>query len=206
MRNRPIVSLFSLLLTLVASHARADPVLINFETGTIGAPIDSFYAAQGITFLNAEFASLGNFAPPSRIGFAGINGPGPTSPIIISFATPATLVRVTGIDLRHQGLLLTGHAADGTSLGSSGSLGGDPFGLPITFALVLGTPAISSVEVFQPQNALGTAGGALFDDLVVDTATGLFPTPEPGTSMLFATGLSWLVFSRFKRDSESNNT
>lgn len=205
MRNPPIVSLFSLLLTLVASQARADPVLIDFETGTIGAPIGSFYAAQGITFSNAEFASLEGFAPPSLVGFAGISGPGPTNPIIISFATPATLVRVTGIDLTHQGLLLTAHTADGTSLGSSGFLGGAPFGLPLTFAVLLNTPAISFVEVFQPLNTRGTAGGALFDDLTVDTATGLAPTPEPGSSMLFATGLAWLALSWFTRD-RSHNT
>jgi hypothetical protein len=106
---------------------------------------------------------------------------------------------LTGVDLSHQGLLLTAFAADGTRLGTAGYSTGAPFGVPITFGALTETRLIRSVQVFEPLNIGGAAGGALFDNLVLDTASGLAPTPEPATLLLFASGLAIAGARKFRK-------
>ncbi len=64
-----------------------------------------------------------------------------------------------------------------------------PFSVPISFGALTSTPQISYVNIYQPLNTRGFTNGALFDNLVLDTASGLAPTPEPATLLLVATGV-----------------
>ncbi len=188
-----------LLILLCGATVRANPVVIDFEDGTAGNAIGSFYAGLGVTFSNAQFVSSFSFPPPSVLSFNGISGPGPSNPIIISFATLQSEVTLTAIDLSQQGFLLRAFDAGDDFLGQAGFASGAPFGVPITFSVIFGTPMISFVQLFQPLNVSGTSGGVVFDNLRIDNATGLVPVPEPATLILLGGGLVGPVLAAYRR-------
>ena len=202
MRTKATRSLISLgvLILLLGTKAQADPIVIDFENGTLGSAIGSFYADQGVTFSNAQFVNAFGvgFQPPSSLGFSALSGPGPSNPIIISFATLQSQVTLTAVDLSGQGFLLKAYSATGSFLGQVGSLGSDTVGIPITFSVILANPTISFVELFQPSNISGTSGGVVFDNLRIDT-TGVPEVPEPATLILLGTGLAGVAIKTRKR-------
>lgn len=202
MRTAATRSLISLgvLILLLGTKAQADPIVIDFEDGTLGSAIGSFYAGQGVTFSNAQFVNaLGvGFQPPSSLGFSALSGPGPSNPIIISFATLQSQLTLTAVDLSGQGFLLKVFSATGSFLGQVGSLGGDTVGIPITFSVDFANPTISFVELFQPNNISGTSGGVVFDNLRIDT-TGVPEVPEPATLILLGSGLGGAALGAYGR-------
>ena len=201
MRTSTIRGLLSLgfLILLCGATARANPIVIDFEDGTAGNAIGSFYAGLGVTFSNAQFVSAFGFPQPSNLSFTAVSGPGPSNPIIINFATLQSEVTLTAIDLSQQGFLLRAFDASGAFLGQAGFASGAPVGVPITFSVIFATPRISFVELFQPLNISGTSGGVVFDNLKIDNATGLVPVPEPATLILLGGGLVGPVLAAYRR-------
>jgi len=201
--TRGVLSL-SLLFLLFGVQARADTVVIDFQDGTAGSAIGSFYAAQGVTFSNAQFAYVPGFPLPPVLGFSGINGPGPTNPIIINFASLQTLVTLTAIDTSAQGFLMNAYSVDGILLSSAGYLSGGP-NFPVIFSVTGGVgTGISYVTVFQPLNTSGGPGGVTFDILVFSDSYTVpnpepAPVPEPATVVLLGLGLSGLAAKLRKR-------
>src|SRR5688500_16262 len=130
MRTSAIRGLLSigLLILLFGVKAQADPIIIDFESGTAGTAIGSFYAGLGVTFSNAQFVGAVGFPPPSNLSFTAISGPGPFNPIIINFATLQSEVTLTAIDLNQQGFLLRAFGAGGDFLGQAGFASGAPVG------------------------------------------------------------------------------
>src|SRR5690348_6646437 len=116
--TRSLLSLGIFILVCVAT-VRADPIVIDFESGTPGTPIGSFYSGLGVTFANAQFVNTSNF-PSSNVSFTALNGPGPSNPIIINFATLQSEVTLTAVDLSGQGFLLQAFDASGVFIGQAG--------------------------------------------------------------------------------------
>jgi hypothetical protein len=196
--TRGLLSLGFLIL-LSAATVQANPIVIDFEDGTAGNAIGSFYAGLGVTFSNAQFVSASGFPGLSNLGFNGVSGPGPSNPIIINFAALQSVVTLTAVDLSQQGFLLRAFDANGGFLGQAGFASGAPFGVPITFSVTTGTRRISFVEIFQPLNLAGTSGGVVFDNLKIDNATDLVTVPEPATLLLLSGGLVAPVLAAYRR-------
>lgn len=190
----------SFLFLVFGGQAQADTVVIDFQDGTAGSAIGSFYAAQGVTFSNAQFSYVPGYPLPSVLGFSGIIGPNSTNPIFINFASLQTLVVLSAIDISGQGFLMNAYSVDGILLSSGGYLSPGP-NVPIVFG-VLG-PGISYVTVFQPINA-GRLGGVSLDTLVFSDEYPVSnpnpdPVPEPATIVLLGLGLSGMAAKLRKR-------
>ncbi|HWT02015.1 MAG TPA: PEP-CTERM sorting domain-containing protein [Pyrinomonadaceae bacterium] len=182
------------LLVLFSAQARADDVVLDFEGGTAGSAIGSFYSPLGVTFSNAQFINVSGFPQPSALGFSGISGPGPSNPIVISFASLKTLVTLNAIDISGQGFLMSGYSENDVLLGTAGYLSPGP-NFPISFSVTGVGTGIKYVKVFQPLNTSGSSGGVAFDNLFFsDTYSGPPPpspnVPEPATLVLLGLGLS----------------
>jgi hypothetical protein len=190
------------LFLLFGVQARADTVVIDFQDGTAGSAIGSFYAAQGATFSNAQFSYVPGYVLPSVLGFSAIIGPTSSNPITINFASLQTYVALSAIDLSGQGFLMNAYSVDGTLLSSAGYLSPGP-NLPILFGVTSSGTGISYVTVFQPINA-GRQGGVALDTLVFSdewTNPNPYPTPvpEPVTAVLLGLGLSGVAAKLRKR-------
>ena len=97
---------------LLALPALAQTVTLNFDDGTAGSLVGGHYSAQGITFQDARWVNMGS-GLPGMSGTMGINHAtgdyqwGPSTPVIATFAQPASSVSVDGIDVGTQGLVIT---------------------------------------------------------------------------------------------------
>jgi len=187
--------------TTVACHA----VTINFDDGTSGSPVGSFYSGLGATFSNASWAS--NF------GLAGSSGPlgiiatdnGGTSsnafqwtggtPVVALFSSAATSAGVRGVDVGENGLRIDAFDATvGGNLVDTMTVFGTGAGVGQFFDLSVTAGSILRVEMYQVLNLGGD--GIVLDDF---SFNGSAATPIPATLPLFATGLGALGLLGWRR-------
>src|SRR5262245_61962073 len=97
--------LFLLILVGTASAVKADT--ITFDDGVADDSVGSFYAAQGVTFLNATFDTFGGLnggsAPLSIRSTLDDYYPTAAHPIAAIFSLAQSSVSLTGLDVGEHG-------------------------------------------------------------------------------------------------------
>jgi hypothetical protein len=183
------------------THATA----INFDDGSPGNIVGNFYSSQGVTFSNAAWTN--NFGLPGSSGSLGIIVPftyqwGISNPLVATFSSNVTDVRVDGIDVGGNGLQIDAYdALSGGTLISSNSVFGSTAGVGQFFSLAASGASIKRVEIFQVQNVFGD--GILLDNFQFSTiATSV---PEPATFALMGLGFAGLNYRRRKSSTQINN-
>jgi hypothetical protein len=171
-----------------ASAAQATTT-INFDTGTNGAAVGSFYSAQGITFSNARFASnfsLVGSTPP--LGIASLSASfqyvfGLGDAIVATFTGLASKVTIRGIDVGNAGVRIDAFDASNTQIATASDFG---LGLGVgTFKDITVTAAgIKSFKLYQP--LVNGDDGVIFDNLSFDTVAAV---PEPTTWAMLILGM-----------------
>lgn len=169
-------------------------ITINFNDGTNGAPIGSFYSGLGVTFSNAEWNDLiTGYTPtdPSGLRMVAIGpnlSPKSNNPIIITFDQAASSASIIADSVNANGARIDAYdAAVGGSLvdfqqvvGISGQTNSTA-----NFTLSVSAASIFRIELYQPLSV--ESEGVLFDNFTFTSAI-----PEPGTAAaicgLFALG------------------
>lgn len=181
---------------LICAPAFAQTVSLNFEDGTSGTAIGSFYSAQGVTFSSAEWT--GNFGLAGSSGALGIRYPGtfewgPATPVIATFSTPVSIVSVVGVDVGTQGLVITAFdAAVGGTQVATQQVVGTGVGQNQFYTLTVAGTNIRRVEISQI--TLGSGEGIILDDFSFTRAAVAsavpVPTLSPGALVVLALALA----------------
>ncbi|MBK1834762.1 PEP-CTERM sorting domain-containing protein [Roseibacillus ishigakijimensis] len=172
--------------------------IIDFNDGTAGSDVGTFYSSLGATFSNAEWSSLstGYTPAPDSTGLrvVGDNGnlrPTIGNPIVIVFSTPmisvsliANSVNANGARLDLYDAVTDGNLVDFDQVvGTSGATNSN-------FTLSGTAAGILRAEFYQPLNAENE--GVLIDNLMFT------PVPEPSSFFLLSTA-GWAILASRKR-------
>lgn len=175
----------ALALTL-ATGPQAEAAIIDFDTGSAGAAVGATYAADGITFSNAQFTT--NFGLAGSSGALGIRATGTfafglAQAIVGVFSAAVSSVTITGIDVGTAGIRIDAYDAEvgGTLVDFAEAFGPD-VGVGFFFDITASAPGIRRIELYQPQ--VGGGDGVLFDNLSFTAAV-----PAPASLLLLGTGL-----------------
>ena len=202
---KPLLTAFFLLglgLVFTASSVKADT--INFDDGVADDAVGSFYAAQGVTFLNATFDSFGGLnggsAPLSIRSTLDDYYPTAANPIAAIFSLAQASVSLTGLDVGENGFRMVAYdAVSGGNIVDTQTVFGVGYGGTQYFTLSVSGANIFRVEFFQVFPAQG-GDGIAFDNLVYNVQPQTATIPEPATMALFGTGLlSAAGLIRFRR-------
>ena len=182
---------------LLALPALAQTVTLNFDDGTAGSLVGGHYSAQGITFQDARWVNMGS-GLPGMSGTMGINHAtgsyewGPSTPVIATFAQPASSVSVDGIDVGTQGLVITAFDAPtgGTQLATQ-QVFGTGVGIGQFYTVTVTGANIRRVEVSQVTSPGGD--GMLLDNFRVTFAAPAVVTPVPTLELGGLAGLVALI-------------
>jgi len=177
---------------LMCAPAFAQTVSLNFEDGTSGTAVGSFYSAQGVTFSSAEWIGHGGLAGGS--GTLGIRYPGtyqwgPANPVIATFSTPVSTVSVVGLDIGVQGLVMTAYdAAVGGTQVATQQVAGTDVGVGLFYTLTVASANIRRVEISQLTQEGGD--GIVLDDFSFTRAAVAPAVPVPTLSPGALVGLA----------------
>ena len=182
------------LLFVCSTGALSAATVIDFNDGTDGQGIGTFYGSIGVTFSNAEWDSLtsGYTPDPSSTGLRlvadGSNyQPKSSDPIVVTFQTPITIASIIANNVNLNGAridafdqLVGGTVIDFHQVvGASGAQNSN-------FLLQVSGPSIRRLELYQPFSA--ETEGVLFDNLsftsVPESSTALALLP----ALVFFTG------------------
>lgn len=182
---------------LLALPALAQTVTLNFDDGTAGSLVGGHYSAQGITFQDARWVNMGS-GLPGMSGTMGINHAtgsyewGPSTPVIATFAQPASSVSVDGIDVGTQGLVITAFDAPtgGTQVATQ-QVFGTGVGVGEFYTVTVTGANIRRVEISQVTT--GSGDGMLLDNFRVTFAAPAVVTPVPTLELGGLAGLVALI-------------
>ncbi|MCX6875000.1 MAG: hypothetical protein NTW21_14505 [Verrucomicrobia bacterium] len=169
-----------------AAVAQAVSTFINFDDGTTGVAVGSFYSARGVIFSNATWHPT--FVPQIYcpgcttgallIGPTGLNGMNSAAtPIVITFATPQPRVSILANNVGFGGARMVAYDAPtgGTVLGSAQAYGTTQVGeyrdgtcfYHEQFELTVSAISIRRVELYRP--APSANDGVFWDNLTFGT-------------------------------------
>ena len=182
---------------LLALPALAQTVTLNFDDGTAGSLVGGHYSAQGITFQDARWVNMGS-GLPGMSGTMGINHAtgsyewGPSTPVIATFAQPASSVSVDGIDVGVQGLVITAFDAPtgGTQVATQ-QVFGTSVGVGQFYTVTVTGANIRRVEISQVTT--GSGDGMLLDNFRVTFAAPAVVAPVPTLELGGLAGLVALL-------------
>lgn len=182
---------------LLALPALAQTVTLNFDDGTAGSLVGGHYSAQGITFQDARWVNMGSGLPgmSGTMGIYHATGGftwGPSTPVIATFAQPASSVSVDGIDVGIQGLVITAFDAPtgGTQVATQ-QVFGTGVGVGEFYTVTVTGANIRRVEVSQVTSPGGD--GMLLDNFRVTFAAPAVVTPVPTLELGGLAGLVALI-------------
>lgn len=182
-------------LALAAAAVPAHAVTIDFDDGTTGA-VGAYYAAQGVTFSNAEFT--GTFGLPGSSGSLGVIAPGTYAwglgnAVAGSFSGTASAVSIRGIDVGNAGLRLDVFDASDALLAYYEVFGTD-VGVGQFFDLAVSAAGIKSFKIYQPAY-YGGGDGVILDNFGF-TAGGTVPEPASWALLIAGFGLTGAMMRR----------
>lgn len=179
---------------IASTSGEAQAASIDFDDGTSGNAVGSFYSGLGITFTNAVWDG---FESPleSSVGAGGLKiksssadyEPKFSSPIGATFGALVSSVSIRGLNVGANGARIDAYDLNGTLVGFDQAFGLDAGELNHPFLTVSGM-GIHSIALYQPASV--TSDGLLFDNLTFMNAV-----PEPATVLYLALGLAgiWRV-------------
>ncbi|GAB1342458.1 VPLPA-CTERM sorting domain-containing protein [Gemmatimonas sp.] len=185
-------------LTALVAPALASAQSTDFNGGTIGSAVGSFYAAQGVTFSNAKFDQFPVYGAESAfLGGVQISAisseynPTANSPIVITFNDLLGYFSIYGTNVGQNGARAEAFDAMGNSLGYAENFGMDvgQFNNPL---LTLAFSGMKSVRLYQPTSS--SFEGMLWDNMSWRPQG--TSVPEPASAVLLLTGVAGLVMVR----------
>jgi len=191
---------------LLATTVACQATTINFDDGTAGSSVGSFYSGLGVTFSNATWDSnFGELGSSGALGIRATSNGGVDSnrfiwlsatPVIALFSSAVSGVGIRGLDVGANGLTFDAYDATvGGNLVSTTTVFGTGFGTNQFFDLSA-TGSILRVEMYQPQDIEGD--GIILDNFSF-TAGATTATPLPAALPLFASGLGTLGVLGWRR-------
>lgn len=180
----------------------AQAATIDFDNGTAGNSIGSFYADQGVTFSNAtwqNFGPLAGVSPPLALASGNSEFPGVFSrltPIVGVFSSAQTLLSIVGADIGAAGIRIDAYdAVVGGNLVGFDQFIGIKRGTGIFSTLSVEAASIRRFELYQVSDGFASGDGVALDNLTFQA------TPVPTPALL--PGLIGLGISALRKRREA---
>ncbi len=190
MRLHSLAAAAALALSAFGSQATT----IDFDTGTEGASVGTFY--PGLSFTGAKFASnyslLGASEPLGIFSTSGDASWTSANPIVIAFAGGASSFSIGVLDLGENGFTVEAYNASNVLIGSDTKFG-PGLGEDHYDVVSVAHAGIASVRLFQALSF--SADGVILDNMNYQPV----PVPEPSTYALMALGLAGLGVAAGRR-------
>lgn len=179
-----------------ALPSQAAAATINFDDGTPYTYVDSFYAAQGVTFSNALFTPNFNYLGSSgTLGIMSANQsyfPNLQTAIVAIFANLQSSVSIRAIDVGFSGARIVAYDTNGAQLGMAERFG-EGAGTNNFVDLTVNAAGIKSVKLYQPLASGGD--GTLFENFAFSGQAGV-PEPAAWAMMIGGFGVAGAMIRR----------